>query len=136
MIIINPQYWGNSLWKILFLFSQQPNISTKVENFKHLLTILGDFLPCSICKEHYKKYILVNPIRIIRNKYDLVLWIKNLQQDIEKQKQMGKTSSVEFPQKKYIKQTGTLTVQKKSRDVKPYVNSCSKCNEAKYNKLF
>lgn len=56
--------WGPLVWKILHGLAEKirnPNME-ELREWKRLLTLTADVLPCDVCKKHYKEVLLQNPI--------------------------------------------------------------------------
>ena len=58
--------WGPLFWKLLHGFAEKAgtarNVEEEMREWKRLLTLLTDVLPCDICKKHYKEVLLLSPI--------------------------------------------------------------------------
>ena len=61
----NPKEWGPHIWKILHICSENLGKNTQpilqvdeIRAFNTFVNKLLYLLPCSICREHYNKYIL------------------------------------------------------------------------------
>lgn len=76
---MDPKLWGPHFWFILHLisFNYPDNPSTPdKDNYKRFYESVGDILPCSLCKRHYKNYISQFPISIhLDSRIDLITWV-------------------------------------------------------------
>ena len=58
--------WGPIVWKILHGLAERVGtsrcIDEEVREWKRLLTLTADILPCDVCKKHYKEVLLQQPI--------------------------------------------------------------------------
>lgn len=71
--------WGPFFWFILhitsFNYPNNPSTPDK-DNYKRFYESVGDILPCSLCKRHYKNYISQFPISIhLDSRIDLITWV-------------------------------------------------------------
>lgn len=111
------QYWGESLWKIMYSIAYSLPAELDVEQQEHVVmfyTSLSSLLPCEECKTHYHEYLIKNPLSdgVIKTNTTLLIWINNLHNSINeklhkpvillkdklKELQSTKTSSVPFKQ--------------------------------------
>jgi hypothetical protein len=71
-----PAFWGPSLWKFIHCVAMTAPTPMTTENkkeYKEFFESLGNVLPCSICRNHYKEYIIDHPVNVTSRK-QLVLW--------------------------------------------------------------
>lgn len=79
MTDINPSIWGPSGW--IFLenvakgFPKNPTIIEK-HNYKVFFTSLTNILPCSTCRQNYKKHLRNYPLKdYLKNSNTLLKWV-------------------------------------------------------------
>lgn len=82
---VSPKFWGPGLWNFLYSISFSYNSSKPEEenNVKTFLHSLGEILPCEQCKQHYKEYLIKNPINL-KDSTSLEKWINDLHNTIRK----------------------------------------------------
>lgn len=71
--------WGCASWSFLhnitFNYPLKPNNQDKINFFKYF-KYLGFILPCSECKNHYKKLFQYIDIKLfLNNRYSLIWWL-------------------------------------------------------------
>jgi len=58
--------WGPLVWKVLHGLAEKIGTSRSVDDelreWKRLLTLTADVIPCIVCKEHYKEVLIQKPI--------------------------------------------------------------------------
>ena len=86
---MTPDVWGPPLWYTLhvktFEYSIYPTEKDKknaIEYFKNVDTLL----PCAICKQHYKEYLIRRPVEYhVDTRNELVFWLVDLHNEINAQ---------------------------------------------------
>lgn len=76
---MDPRIWGPHTWFFLhtltFSYPDNPNEEDKRKMF-NFFNILGEVLPCSVCKVHYQENIQKYPINnFLNSRQDLVNWL-------------------------------------------------------------
>lgn len=76
---LDGRVWGAPAWRFLhsvtFNYPDNPDTSTQ-ELYRRFFSIVGDVLPCKICRQHYKEHTAANvlPIRL-ESRRALVEWM-------------------------------------------------------------
>jgi hypothetical protein len=78
--------WGPKLWYslhvITFNYPDNPSIFDK-QNYETFFTSLQYVIPCSICREHYKKNLEKNPIQDhLSDKVSLSKWLVEIHNQV------------------------------------------------------
>lgn len=87
MYNINPKLWGRSTWDTIFYFlAAYPKNPSKEEinvMYDYIL-LLRKILPCSKCRENYRKNLKKYPVSnsILSNKKKLINWFINIKRQI------------------------------------------------------
>ena len=71
-----PSVWGPSLWRFIHcvaMTAPSPMTREKREEYREFFESLGNVLPCSTCREHYKEYLERHPVDV-RSRRRLVEW--------------------------------------------------------------
>lgn len=86
-----PNVWGPSMWTSLHSISFcYPNNPTKIdkENYKKFFELVGEMLPCSFCRESYKKFITVGITKLdddaLKNRNSLTKWLYNIHESVNR----------------------------------------------------
>jgi len=60
--------WGPILWKLLHGLAERggKHLDEELREWKRLLILTADIIPCDVCKKHYKQVILERPINILK----------------------------------------------------------------------
>lgn len=73
----NPNTWGSSTWILLncisMTFPKNPTTLDK-KNYYRFLSSLQNVLPCSICRQSYKKWFKENP-PILEDRKQFINWV-------------------------------------------------------------
>jgi hypothetical protein len=101
---MNPNIWGPHAW--IFLHSitlTYPNHPKKEDrdNYKNFFINLGDILPCSVCREHYKAKLTKTPLtnEILDSRDKLVSWLIDVHNAINRdtgKKMLTKNQVMEY----------------------------------------
>jgi hypothetical protein len=88
-IDLNPEIWGSKGWFFIdsIILSYPNNPSKEIKNdFLNFLTLLKKMLPCENCRKHYDEFIKINPLteKILESRENLIIWILNLHNNINK----------------------------------------------------
>ena len=83
---IPPDVWGPFFWHTIHIavlgYPQEPTYSDK-KAMKEFLESLQTIIPCPICREHYKAYLVKAPIGpSLDNRKDLFSWSVALHNDV------------------------------------------------------
>jgi hypothetical protein len=83
---IPPDVWGPFFWHTIHIavlgYPQEPTYSDK-KAMKEFLESLQTIIPCPICREHYKTYLVKAPIGpSLDNRKDLFSWSVALHNDV------------------------------------------------------
>ena len=99
---VSPKFWGPGLWNFLYSISFSYNSSKPEEenNVKMFLHSLGEILPCEQCKQHYKEYLIKNPINL-KDSTSLQQWINTLHNTIRKNNSQESVNIEEVKKKAY-----------------------------------
>ena len=76
--------WGPAAWKFLHsaTFAVPKRLSPEQQHaFKTFFTYLPDVLPCAICREHYKQYVLNHPIQT-STREELSKWLVGVHNNV------------------------------------------------------
>lgn len=82
--------WGPPAWFAItcFLMGYPKTKPTKKEqkSYKTFLKLLGDILPCNLCRDSYKKYIKECPMtdRVMSKRKNLVMWFFKIHNKVNK----------------------------------------------------
>lgn len=93
--------WGPSMWFTLHLISfnypGKPSLKQKQEYFNFFKN-LGNILPCSYCRQNYKKNIKTVKLNmsVMKNRNTLSLWLYKLHNEINKM--LGKKTDLTYCQ--------------------------------------
>jgi len=83
---IHSKVWGQYLWRTLhsMTYAYDPKMPDDLkEKFEKLFTVLKDFIPCPICREHYRQRFIKNPPSSnMRSTEQFVLWLNNLHNEV------------------------------------------------------
>ena len=85
IINMSTKIWGPPMWTSLhtisFSYPLNPTIQDK-KNYKQYFTLIGDMLPCIICKQSYKEFIKSGETKlddaVMYNKDTLTKWLYHL----------------------------------------------------------
>jgi mitochondrial FAD-linked sulfhydryl oxidase len=88
---MNPKVWGRRAWFFIHSVAlNYPILPTEKdkENYKTFFSILQYILPCPVCANNYKKYLLEVPITddVLLNKRNLFLWTVKIHNKVNKSK--------------------------------------------------
>lgn len=88
MVYKNPKIWGSSAWiflhSISFSYPENPTKKDK-RQFKTFFLSLENVLPCSLCCEHYKKYLQEHDIDdALQSRKNLIHYFIRLHNHINK----------------------------------------------------
>lgn len=84
-----PHVWGPIFWHTIHIVAlgypvQQPSYATK-RAAKEFYESLSMLIPCPVCREHYAKYIVENPISpSLDKRADLFRWTVNIHNIVNK----------------------------------------------------
>lgn len=57
-----PEEWGPPAWVFIFtIIDAMPEYPTDIYHYQSFFDSLSGVLPCAECREHYTKYIEMNP---------------------------------------------------------------------------
>ena len=89
MTNLGPDSWGPHAWKFIHIVAlAYPIVPTTEEQltYKHFFTIIGDIIPCNICREHYKQHLKNNPITddILSTRKKLLHWTIDIHNEVNK----------------------------------------------------
>jgi len=78
-IFENPDTWGSSAWIFLYCivntFPENPSTIEKI-HYEKFFNDLKNVLPCTICRKHYKKWLVLMPIdKYLKSKESLKEWL-------------------------------------------------------------
>jgi hypothetical protein len=66
-IMLSPKVWGKHIWTSMHIvalgFPEHPS-TVERDNYSRFFTTIGDILPCSKCRDHYKKHLKELPIEL------------------------------------------------------------------------
>jgi len=82
---MDPEIWGPPAWEFIFAVIDQMPEHNAPDGYMEFFHSFVDVLPCPVCKRHYRKYILANPIPI-RSKNLTRIWAQNLRNEIAERK--------------------------------------------------
>jgi hypothetical protein len=74
--------WGPILWNILHGFAERTgrsiNKADEVREWQKFIKATSEVLPCDICREHFKRYQVINPFTHITQvpSTDVRTWVK------------------------------------------------------------
>jgi hypothetical protein len=76
---MNQNIWGPHLWfslhSISFNYPLQPSIED-INNYNIFFSNLQEVIPCSVCKENYKRHLNEHPLKdYLDNRKSLVFWV-------------------------------------------------------------
>lgn len=81
---VDPKVWGPPAWSFLtavvtaYPLRALPNDQIWMADF---LTVLGDALPCELCRFDYKTYIRQHPVRdYVGGRVEVATYLRNYQQ--------------------------------------------------------
>jgi hypothetical protein len=79
---MNQNLWGSSLWYSLhtmtLVYPLRPSNDDK-KNYKNFFMNLQHVIPCSVCKNNYKRHILEHPIdNFLENRKTLFNWVVDI----------------------------------------------------------
>ena len=76
----------NKLWDLIhslpFLLKEDIGNNNRLRNSVISFYNKFKFLPCEICKKHYKLYVINNPINKLKNNVDLQNWTIDLHNEV------------------------------------------------------
>jgi hypothetical protein len=83
--------WGPGLWlgmhSISFGYPKEPTEEQK-KNYKEFFILMGNVLPCSYCRDSYKKFISTGNTEltddVMKNRESLTRWLYNLHEAVNK----------------------------------------------------
>lgn len=83
-----PSVWGPFFWHTMHIvalgYPTQPSYTDK-RSAKEFYEALAFLLPCSVCKEHYGKYLHQNPIStFLDSRDDLLKWTIMIHNEVNK----------------------------------------------------
>jgi hypothetical protein len=90
MIKISKNKWGPIFWYnihiVALAYPDNPSNEDK-QNYKEYYTSIQNILPCSYCRDHYKKNLLDNPLNdnVLSSQQNLVKWTIDLHNVVNKQ---------------------------------------------------
>jgi hypothetical protein len=90
MINISKNKWGPIFWYnihiVALAYPDNPSNEDK-QNYKEYYTSIQNILPCSYCRDHYKKNLLDNPLNdnVLSSQQNLVKWTIDLHNVVNKQ---------------------------------------------------
>ena len=97
--------WGPPGWKFLHTvahgYPELPDefdhvcgnpAGTTESNYKNFFTLVGDTLPCGLCRESYKRFIFENPVRAT-SRDDLTRWLWEIHNEVNKKLERSYTSA-------------------------------------------
>ena len=90
MIKISKNKWGPIFWYnihiVALAYPDNPSNEDK-QNYKEYYTSIQNILPCSYCRDHYKKNLLENPLTndVLSSQTNLVKWTIDLHNVVNKQ---------------------------------------------------
>ena len=83
---IHSKVWGQYLWRLLhsITYSYDPKMPDELKDkYEKFFNVLKDFLPCPVCREHYKQRCSRNPPENnMRSTEQFVLWLNNLHNEV------------------------------------------------------
>lgn len=104
---IRTKAWGPPAWFYITcsLMGYPENKPTKKQkkDYKNFLTLVGETLPCNLCRDSYRKYIKQLPLtdRIMSTRKSLVMWFFKIHNKVNKK--LGcKVLTKQQLEKKYI----------------------------------
>lgn len=79
---MNQNLWGSSMWfglhTITLVYPLRPSNEDK-KNYKNFFMNLQHVIPCSVCKNNYKRHILEHPIdNFLENRKTLFNWVVDI----------------------------------------------------------
>ncbi|CAM9134601.1 unnamed protein product [Sphacelaria rigidula] len=88
--------WGPPGWKFLHTvahgYPENPRefdescgytVGSTEANYKNFFTLVGNTLPCALCRESYKKFMIENPVRA-SSREDLTRWLWEIHNKVNK----------------------------------------------------
>jgi len=86
---MDPEIWGPKAWffihNIALTYPRNPNINDK-QMYKNFFINLGNVLPCSVCKVHYKENLIESELDIgLNSNIDLFKWTVDIHNKVNKQ---------------------------------------------------
>jgi hypothetical protein len=84
-----PSVWGPFFWHVMHIiaiaYPKNPTYTDK-KCAKEFYESLVYLIPCSICRQHYKEYIVQKPIiTFLDNRTDLIRWTLDIHNKVNKQ---------------------------------------------------
>jgi len=86
--IMDPEIWGPPAWVFIFSIIDQMPDGNPPDGYILFFQSLTDVLPCGICKRHYRRYCMENPIPI-HSREATRQWAQNLRNQIRDRKKTG-----------------------------------------------
>ena len=87
---LRTKIWGPPMWFslacILMGYPEENPTKRQKKIYKQFLTILGDVLPCNLCRDSYKRYIkeLKLDDYVMSSRYRLVMWLFDIHNKVNK----------------------------------------------------
>jgi hypothetical protein len=83
-----PSVWGPFFWHTIHIvalgYPKNPTYTDK-KSAKEFYESLAHLLPCSLCREHYKKHIVDKPIStFLDSRTDLIKWTIDIHNEVNK----------------------------------------------------
>lgn len=104
--------WGNSLWELIHTISFKYTVNKK-NNYNLFFNLLKNIIPCEKCRNHYIYYFNKYKIQnFLNNHNDLIKWVNNLHNDVNK-RLYKKTYSLKESKKKYYDPNKVLIINDK-----------------------
>lgn len=96
--------WGPPAWFFLDIVTfGYPTKPTNVQKkkYKQFFTILGDILPCGLCRESYRKFIREIKLtdKVLKNRRNLTMWFFKIHNMVNKKLGCKELSTVEMKKK-------------------------------------
>ena len=78
---MDPDIWGPPAWEFIFAVIDQRPDGNPPDGYLEFFHSLVDVLPCQVCRRHYRKYLLANPVPI-KSRNLTRIWAQNLRMQI------------------------------------------------------
>jgi len=93
--------WGQPMWySMIFIAMGYPEDSPTYQQrtmYALFFNLLGELLPCNLCRDSYKLYIEEDPVeQCLNSRRDLVFWIFKIHNKVNKKLQKKELSLKEF----------------------------------------
>lgn len=138
-----PKIWGGPMWislhSITFCYPDNPTENDK-QNYKKFFELVGEMLPCSYCRESYKKFITVGITKLddeaLKNRNSLTKWLYNIHESVNRKLNVDYCISYEDVVKRYESYRSSCNhVIKKEDDSKEDESKKNTgCNNALHNR--